>query len=346
MKFSINQIAHLINGEVIGEGETKVHKLSNIEEAEAGSITFLSNTKYESYLYSTSASCVIVANDLTPKEEIATTLIRVSDPYVAFSTLLEEYQRLTAFRKVAIESPAFIHDSATLADEIYVGTFAYIGENATIGKHAKIYPGAYIGDNVSIGDNTIIYAGVKVYSNSVVGNNCTIHSGAVIGSDGFGFAPQKDGTYKAIPQLGNVVLHDFVDVGANTVIDCATFESTVIEKGVKLDNLIQVAHNVEIGENTVIAAQAGIAGSTKVGKQCVVGGQAGLVGHIKLADGTKVQAQSGVTKNTIESSALYGSPALGYNNYVRSYAIFRKLPEVVARIQQLEEKILNLPADK
>ncbi len=346
MEFNLEQVAHILNGKLEGDGSLTVSTISNIEDGKPGSITFLSNLKYESYLYDTSATAIIVSETLQLKEPVSNALIRVEDPYASFTTLLSEYQRLTTIVKTGLESPNFISPTAKIGTDVYIGAFAYIGDNAIIGDGAQIYPQSYVGDNVHIGDSSILYPGVKVYSNCQIGSKCTLQAGAILGSDGFGFAPQTDGTYQAIPQLGKVIVEDHVDIGANTVVDCATFESTVIKSGVKLDNLIQIAHNVEIGENTVIAAQAGISGSTKIGRQCVIGGQAGIVGHLKLEDGTKVQAQSGMTKNTKPDSAWYGSPAIAYNNYVKSYAIFRKLPDVIKRLGDLEEKLLNLAAEK
>ncbi len=346
MKFNLEQVAHILNGELEGDGSLTVSAISNIEEGQPGSITFLSNPKYEPYLYKTAATAVIVNKTLALKASVKATLIRVDDPYASFTTLLAEYQRLTTVNKSGLESPNFISPSAKIGKDVYIGAFAYIGEGAVIGDGVQIYPQTYVGDHVQIGKKTILYPGVKVYANCQIGSKCTLQAGAVLGSDGFGFAPQADGTYQTIPQLGKVIVEDHVDIGANTVIDCATFDATIIKSGVKLDNLIQVAHNVEIGDNTVIAAQAGISGSTKIGKQCVIGGQAGIVGHLKLADGTKVQAQSGMTKNTKPDSAWYGSPAIAYNNYVKSYAIFRKLPDVMKRLGDLEEKLLNLAPEK
>lgn len=346
MEFNLGQVAHILNGDLEGDGSLKVATISNIEDGQPGSITFLSNPKYESYLYKTEATAVIVSKSLTLKSEVNTALIRVDDPYASFTTLLAEYQRLTTITKSGLESPNFIDPSAKIGKDVYIGAFAYIGAGAVIGDGAQIYPQTYVGDDVKIGEKTILYPGVKVYAKCQIGAKCTLQAGAILGSDGFGFAPQADGTYQTIPQMGKVIVEDHVDIGANTVVDCATFDATIIKKGVKLDNLIQVAHNVEIGDNTVIAAQAGISGSTKIGRQCVIGGQAGIVGHLKLEDGTKVQAQSGVTKNTRSESAWYGSPAIAYNNYVKSYAIFRKLPDVMKRLGELEEKLLNLAPEK
>lgn len=336
----------MLNGKLEGDGDLTVSTISNIEEGQSGSITFLSNLKYEPYLYKTNATAIIISDTLELKKTIRNAVIRVADPYASFTTLLSEYQRLTTVKKAGMEEPHYISPSATIGKGVYIGAFAYIGEGAIIDDGAQIYPQTYVGDQVEIGAKSILYPGVKVYANCKIGKKCTLQSGSIIGSDGFGFAPQGDGTYQSIPQLGNVILEDHVDIGANTVIDCATFESTVIKSGVKLDNLIQIAHNVEVGQNTVIAAQAGVSGSTKIGKQCIIGGQAGIVGHLKLGDGTKVQAQSGITKNSKPETAWYGSPALDYSNYVKSYTIFRKLPDVVKRLSDLEEKLLNLPGKK
>jgi UDP-3-O-[3-hydroxymyristoyl] glucosamine N-acyltransferase len=342
MEYTVSQIAALIGGKIEGDGDQKINTISPIEQAKPGSISFLSNPKYESYIYKTEATAVIVNDTIEFSSEVHTTLIKVDNAYTSFTALLEEYQKFVSFQKEGIEQPCFIHESAAYGSGIYVGAFAYIGEKTVIGKNCKIYPNAYIGDGVTIGDNTIIHPGAKVHSGTVIGNHCVLQAGAVVGSDGFGFAPQADGTYKPIPQVGKVVLEDFVNVGANTVIDCATFDATIVRKGVKLDNLIQVAHNVEIGENTVIAAQAGIAGSAKIGRNCVIGGQVGVAGHIKIADKVQIQAQSGVSKAPKEGSALFGSPAIEYGNYVRSYTVFRQLPEVLKKIQEIEQNVLSL----
>ncbi len=345
MTFTLEQITALLGGELEGDPLLQVDQIQNIETAEANSITFLSNPKYEPYLYTSKAGAIIIQKDLEVKSSVNSSLIRVDNPYSSFTLLLGEYQKLQILQKIGEEAPVYKGDQIAIGEKYYLGAFSYIGSGSKIGKNVKIFPQSYIGENCEIGDNTIIYSGVKIYANTKIGGYCTIQSGAIIGSDGFGFAPQDDGSYKSIPQVGNVVIEDHVDIGANTVIDCSTFESTIVKKGVKLDNLIQVAHNVQIGENTVIAAQAGIAGSTHVGKQCIIGGQAGLVGHIQIADGTKVQAQSGITKRTKENTAWYGSPALPYNNYVKSYTVFRRLPELLKRIEELEEKLLNLGAE-
>ncbi|WKN33916.1 UDP-3-O-(3-hydroxymyristoyl)glucosamine N-acyltransferase [Porifericola rhodea] len=342
MEFSIDYIASLLNGEVEGDGSIKINQLGKIEDAGSGAISFLSNPKYEPQIYNTHASAVIVNKSFQPKKEINTTLIRVEDPYLSFTTLLEEYHKLINFQKIGVEEPAFISDTAEVGKDIYRGAFSYVGANCKIGNNVKIYPNAYIGDNVQIGDHTIIHSGVKIYAGCIVGSHCVIHAGAVIGSDGFGFAPQADGSYKTIPQVGNVVIGHHVDIGANTTIDCATMESTKIGNGVKLDNLIQIAHNVEIGENTVIAAQAGVSGSTKIGKQCVLAGQVGVVGHIKIGDNSKVAAQSGIGKSLAAGSIEMGSPSFDRSKYLRVYASFKNLPDLVARIQQLEKKVLTL----
>jgi len=342
MNFTLEQIAHLIGGKLDGSKETKVNTISSIEDAKEGSITFLSNPKYEPLIYETQASAVIVDEKLFLNKKINTALIRVADSYAAFTALLEAYDQLLSFNKTGIEEPSFINKTATHGSDIYVGAFSYIGSNVKIGDQVKIYPNAYIGDDVTIGHQTIIHPGVRIYAKSVIGSHCTLQAGAVVGSDGFGYAPLEDGSYKKIPQLGNVVLEDHVDVGANTVIDCATFNTTLIKKGVKLDNLIQIGHNTLIGENTVIAAQTGIAGSVKIGENCKIGGQVGIAGHLKIAAKTQIQAQSGVSKNTKVAQTIYGTPAIDFNNYLRSYTVYKKLPKVMKQIEKIEEKLLNL----
>ena len=344
MDFKVSQIAHILNGTVEGNEDEVVSNIGSIEDAGKGSISFLSNPKYESHIYNTKATAVIVSKDFSSKEKISTTLIRVDDPYLSFTALLEEYHKIISYQKTGIEEPSFIGKNSSHGENTYRGAFSYVGQNVTIGKNCKIYPHTYVGDNVTIGDNTILYSGVKIYANCKVGDHCVLHSGAVVGSDGFGFAPQQDGSYKTIPQVGNVIIEDHVDIGANTTIDCATFESTVIKSGVKLDNLIQIAHNVEIGENTVIAAQAGISGSATIGKNCVIAGQAGIVGHLKLGDKITVAAQSGISKSLDNEGAVYlGSPAFELADYKKSYVVFRRLPDLMKRVKELEQKILNLP---
>lgn len=344
MEFTAKEIAFLIGGTVKGTESLKVNKLAKIQEATAGSIAFLSNPKYENFIYNTpETSVVIVSKDFSAKESIKATLITVDDPYTSFSTLLEEYHKIISFVKKGIENPSYIGENSETGENIYRGAFSYIGNDCTIGKNVKIYPQVFIGDNVNIGDNTILYAGVKIYSDTMIGHHCTIQSGAVVGSDGFGFAPQADGTFKTIPQVGNVVIGNHVDIGANTIIDCATMGSTFIRDGVKLDNLIQIAHNVEIGKNTVIAAQAGISGSTKIGENSMIGGQVGIIGHLTLANRTNIGAQSGLSKSiTKEGTSILGSPAFDYTSHLKSASVFKKLPELQKRIEELEEKILHL----
>ncbi|WP_337044483.1 UDP-3-O-(3-hydroxymyristoyl)glucosamine N-acyltransferase [Emticicia sp. 17c] len=343
MQFTVKQIAHLLNGEIRGNESLTISKLEKIEQGNDGDISFLANPKYEPFIYTTKASAVIVGRDFVPKKEISTTLIVVENAYNSFTQLLEEYQKILNFSKKGVEQPVFVGENVELGEGLYQGAFSYIGKGTKIGHNVKIYPQAYIGENVTIGDNTIIYAGVKIYSNTVIGKHCTIHAGAVIGSDGFGFAPQADGTYKTIPQLGNVIIEDNVSVGANTTIDCATMGSTIIRQGVKIDNLVQIAHNVEIGKNTVIASQTGVAGSTIVGENCVIGGQVGVVGHISVANGTKVGAQAGVTKGIKkENTSISGTPAFELNDYLRSVAIFRKLPQLEKQVRELEKRLEEL----
>lgn len=343
MEFTIAQLAGILNAEVLGDNSLKVRNVGKIEEANEGDISFLANPKYENYIYTTQATAVIVSKNFVPKGKVNATLIKVEDPYSSFTILLEEYDRIMSFAKKGDEPYYVAKESSSFGSDCYRGSFSYVGENCTIGNNVKIYPHVYVGDNCTIGDNTILYPGVKLYSRSVLGNNCTIHSGTVIGSDGFGFAPQADGSYKSIPQVGNVVLEDNVSIGANTVIDCATMGSTLIRKGAKLDNLIQVAHNCEIGENTVMAAQAGMAGTTKVGKNCIIGGQVGLGGHITIADRTSFGAKAGVGKSIKEpGQALMGAPAIPVKEFYKAYAIYKNLPEILKRIAELEEKTLNL----
>lgn len=346
MEFSVAQLAGILGGEVVGNADEKVNMLATIQDAKKGQISFLSNSKYENYIYSTLATAVIVSKDFKPKEEIKTSLIKVEDPYLAFTAILEEYHKFISYKKNGVEEPCFIGNKSTTGVDIYRGAFSFIGDNVNIGDNVKIYPHTYIGDNVTIKDNTIIHPGVKVYAGCKIGSNCVIHSGVVLGSDGFGFAPKEDGTYKTIPQMGNVVVGDNVHIGANTVIDCAALpsDSTIIGNGTKLDNLIQIAHNVKIGENTVIAAQTGVSGSTEIGDNCVFGGQVGIAGHIKISNKTSIGAQAGLGKTVKkEGEQLFGSPAFAVTDYYKSYAVFKNLPDLNIRLKQLEEKILNLP---
>jgi UDP-3-O-[3-hydroxymyristoyl] glucosamine N-acyltransferase len=343
MQFTVQQIAQILGGEIEGDAQALISNLGKIQEAKSGDIAFLANPKYENFIYTTQATAVIVSKDFQPKQHVSATLIRVTDAYSAFSKLLETYEKMILSDKKGKENPCFIHETATLGEETYVGAFAYIGEKAKIGDKVKIYPNVYIAENVSIGENTIIYAGVKIYKNCIIGSNCIIHAGTVIGSDGFGFAPQADGTYQTIPQIGNVIIEDNVSIGANTTIDRATMGSTIIKKGVKIDNLVQIAHNVVIGENTVIAAQAGIAGSTEIGSNCMLGGQVGVAGHIKIANKTIIGAQSGLGGNVEqEGLQLQGSPAFGVKEFYKTYAVFKKLPELYRQINDLERKLKNL----
>jgi UDP-3-O-[3-hydroxymyristoyl] glucosamine N-acyltransferase len=342
MEFTVSQIAVMLGGEVKGNGADKVNMLAKIQDAKKGQIAFLSNPKYEQYIYTTQASAVIVKKDFAPKKEITSSLILVDDPYISFTLLLEEYHKLISFQKTGIEQPSYVGENTTTGSNIYRGAFSYLGNNTRVGDNVKIYPHVYIGDNVVIGNNTIIHPGVKIYSDTRIGNNCVIHSGTVIGSDGFGFAPQEDGTYKTIPQLGNVIIEDNVAIGGNTVVDCATLfgDSTFIRKGVKLDNLIQIAHNVEIGQNTVIAAQTGVSGSTKIGENCVIAGQVGVAGHLVITNNTSIGAQSGILKSIKnEGEKLLGSPAFDVKEYFRTYAVFKQLPDLNFRLRELEKKI-------
>lgn len=347
MQFIASQIALMVQGRVEGEPATAVSSFGKIEEAISGQLSFLANPKYEEYLYSTGASIVIVNEALELKEKVNATLIRVKDAYTAFATLMTRYQELAAQQLTGIQEPSYIAKSAKLGENIFIGAFAYIGENVEIGNQVKIYPGSFIGDHVKIGDHTILHAGVKIYHDCIIGNQVSIHAGTVIGSDGFGFAPQPDGTYKKVPQLGNVVVEDSVEIGANATIDRATMGSTIIKKGVKLDNLVQVAHNVEIGENTVIAAQTGISGSTKLGKNIMIGGQTGIAGHITIAEGSKINGKSGVTKSIKEPNKSYnGNPAYDFSASMRSNAISRNLPELEKRVKELEKALQELLSNK
>ncbi|MFN3839658.1 MAG: UDP-3-O-(3-hydroxymyristoyl)glucosamine N-acyltransferase [Cyclobacteriaceae bacterium] len=342
MEFTVEQIAAMLGGTIQGNGKGKINMLAKIQDAKAGQIAFLSNPKYENFIYSTGATAVIVSNQFTPRKPITTTLILVDDPYLSFTVLLEEYHKLISFQKSGIEEPSFIGSGCTTGKSIYRGAFSYIGNRVTIGDNVKIYPHVFIGDDVEIGNNVILHPNVKLYAGTRIGNNCVIHSGTVIGSDGFGFAPQADGSYKTIPQLGNVIIEDDVVIGANTVIDCATLfgDSTVIRKGVKLDNLIQIAHNVEIGKNTVIAAQAGISGSTKVGENNMIAGQVGIAGHLVIANNTQIGAQSGISKSIKdEGQRILGYPAFDIKEYFRAYTVFKRLPDISQRLKQLEDRV-------
>jgi UDP-3-O-[3-hydroxymyristoyl] glucosamine N-acyltransferase len=347
MQFSAAQIAALIQAKLEGDPDVTVNNFGKIEEAKTGQLAFLANPKYEEFIYTTNASIVIVNDGQVLKEKIKATLLRVPDAYLAFASLLSKYQEMANQQLSGIQEPVYIAKTASLEENVYVGAFAFIGNNVKIGKNVKIYPQVYIGDDVTIGDHTVIYPGVKIYYRCMIGAHVTIHAGSVIGADGFGFAPQVDGSFKKIPQMGNVVIEDFVEVGSNATIDRATIGSTLIKMGAKLDNLIQIAHNVEIGNNTVIAAQSGVSGSTKLGKNVMVGGQVGIVGHIQIADGSKINAQSGVTKSLKNpNSAVTGSPAFEYTSALRAQAAARKLPAFEKRIIELEKLIQQLLAEK
>ncbi|WP_445719275.1 UDP-3-O-(3-hydroxymyristoyl)glucosamine N-acyltransferase [Flavobacterium sp.] len=337
MKFTAAQIAGILEGEVIGNPDAEVFKLSKIEEGTKGSLTFLANPKYNNYIYSTQATITIVNHTFEPEQDITTTLIKVEDAYQSFSKLLEYYNQVKLM-KSGIEQPSVISENVVYGTDLYLGSFCYVGKNVTIGNNVKIYPNSFIGDNVTIGDNCVFFAGVRIYSETEIGHNCTIHSGTIIGSDGFGFAPQEDGTFTKVPQIGNVIIEDNVEIGACTTVDRATLGSTIIRKGVKLDNHIQVAHNVEIGENTVIAAQTGIAGTTKIGKNCLIGGQVGFAGHLVIGDGVKIQAQSGIGKNIEAGEVVQGSPAFNYGDFAKSFVHFRNLPKIVSDLEELKNK--------
>jgi UDP-3-O-[3-hydroxymyristoyl] glucosamine N-acyltransferase len=338
MEFSAKQIADFLKGKVEGNEDVTVNTISKIEEAQPESLTFLANPAYTPWIYKTKASIVLVNNDFNPEKDINATLIKVENAYNALAELLNLYQQSLP-QKVGVSSMASVSDNAKLGKDVYIADFVFIDENASLSDNVKIYPHCFIGQNVSIGENTIIYPGVKVYDNCVIGNDCTIHSGAVIGADGFGFAPQSDSNYKKIAQIGNVILEDHVEIGANTTIDRATMGSTIVKKGVKLDNLIQVAHNVVIGENTVIAAQTGIAGSSKVGKNCMIGGQVGISGHINVGDDVKIAAQSGLSSGVRNGKIVMGAPAYDHDKYIKSYIHFRNLEKIVKRIDELEKKL-------
>lgn len=342
MEFTAKAIAEMIGGTVEGNPETTISKLAKIETGEPGALSFLANPKYNQYLYNTQSSVVIISNDFSAERIIPATLIRVADPYTAFATLLDMYNKLKTDKK-GISSLAFVSQTAKIGSGVYIGEFAVIGENVVIGDNSKIYPQVYVGDNSKVGNDTTIFAGAKVYHECEIGSNCTLHSGVVIGADGFGFAPQDDNNYQKVAQIGNVILEDNVEVGANTTIDRATLGSTFIRKGVKLDNLIQVAHNVEIGNNTVIAALTGIAGSSKIGKNSMIGGQVGISGHITLADDIKIGAQAGIPKSVTQPGVtLLGAPAVDISKFRRLIAVFNNLDKMALRLSEAENEIKRL----
>ncbi len=333
MNFTAGQIADQLDGTIVGNRDVDINALSKIEEARKGSLTFLANPKYTEYIYSTDASATIVSNDFQPTEKITTTLIKVKDPYSSFTTILELFNSDKS-KKVGISKKSEIDKSSNVPKSSYVGHFSKIGKKSIIGEHCIIEDQVYIGENVKIGDNSKIYPGTKILDDTIVGDNCIIHSNCSIGSDGFGFAPNDDGTYRKIPQTGNVIIGNDVEIGSNSTIDRATIGSTIISDGVKLDNQIQIAHNVEIGTNTAIAAQSGIAGSTKIGKNCMIGGQVGIIGHLKIGDNVKIQAQAGVTTNIDSNARITGTPAIPFMNYNKSYIHFKNLPEIVKKIDK------------
>jgi UDP-3-O-[3-hydroxymyristoyl] glucosamine N-acyltransferase len=343
MQFTAEQIAAVVAGKIEGDPSKSITSFGKIEEAGQGQLAFLANPKYEDYLYTTQASIIIINETQQLKQPVSACLIRVPDAYTAFASLLSAYQKIISQQLTGIQQPVYTSKTARLGENIFIGAFTYIGENVSIGNNAKIYPGCYLGDGVKIGEYSILHPGVKVYHDCIIGKNVTIHAGTVIGSDGFGFAPQSDNSYKKIPQIGNVLIEDNVEIGANVTIDRATMGSTIIHSGVKLDNLIQIAHNVEIGNNTVIAAQAGVSGSTKIGNNVKIGGQAGIVGHISIADGCQINAQSGISKSLKSANmAVTGTPAHDYISTLKSQAIFRNLPELEKRVIELENIIRQL----
>ncbi len=347
MQFSAAQIAMMIGGKTEGDAAVTVSSFGKIEEAKAGQLAFLANPKYEDYLYTTAATIIIINENQELKQAIPATLVRVPDAYSAFATLLDKYQQLKTQQLTGIEQPAYIHETARLGEQVFIGAFVYLSDGVTVGDGSKIFPGTYVGSNVSIGKNSILHPGVKIYHDCIIGSNVIVHAGTVIGADGFGFAPQADGSFKKVPQIGNVVIEDNVEIGANAAIDRATIGSTLIKSGAKLDNLLQIAHNVEVGNFSVIAAQAGVSGSTKIGNGVMIGGQAGIVGHIQIADGSKINAQSGVSKSIkVPNSAVTGSPAFDYTAALRSQVATRSLPELEKRVKELERLVKELGKEK
>jgi UDP-3-O-[3-hydroxymyristoyl] glucosamine N-acyltransferase len=342
MKFTAQIIADFLKGEVEGDNSVEVTNISKIEEGEEGTLCFLANPKYESYLYTTNASIILVSKNLKLHKPVKSTLIRVEDPYIGFASLLELYQSSKP-ELTGVDKLSSIHETSTIGENVYIGTFSVISKNVKIGNNVKIYPQVFVGDNVIIDDNTIIHPGVRIYPDSKIGKDCIIHSGAVIGSDGFGFAPQAEEEHRKLIHIGNVIIEDFVEIGSNTTIDRATMGSTIIRKGAKLDNLIQIAHNCEIGERTFIAAQTGLSGSTKIGKKCLVGGQVGFAGHLTIADEVKIGAQSGIQSNITEKGAIIqGTPAINITNFQKSSIIFKTLPELRYEIFNLKKELTEL----
>lgn len=339
MEFNASTLAGFLKGEIIGDPEIKVNAIARIEEGHAGALSFLANPKYEQYLYTTKSSVVLVNKSFVPSGSVEATLIKVDDAYESFASLMRLVDQSRP-RKKGIHPAAIIEDSAVIGKDVYIGPFVYIGEGSVIGDGCALYPHVYIGDNTRIGRNCTLNSGVKIYHECIVGENCIIHSGTVIGSDGFGFAPQSETEFMKIPQLGNVIIEENVEIGANVAVDRATLGSTIIRKGVKLDNLIQIGHNVEVGENTVMAGQTGVAGSSKIGRNCMFAGQVGIAGHLKIADGTKIGAQSGIPGNVKkENTILLGYPAIEHKDFLRSSIVFRRLPELKIKIEELEKQV-------
>ena len=341
MEYSAKEIADFLQGQIEGDPDVKVSQIAKIEEASAGTMTFLANPAYTPYIYKTNASIVLVRSDFVPEQALMATLIRVEDPYGALARLLELYQKSLP-QKTGISDLAFISSSAEVPDDNYIGAFAYIGDHVKLGKNVKVYPHCFVDDHVTIADNTVLFSGVRIYNNCRIGANCTLHANAVIGADGFGFAPQTNNNYKKVAQIGNVVIEDSVEIGAGTTIDRATLGSTIIKKGVKLDNLIQIGHNVVVGENTVMAAQVGVAGSTKIGKNCMIGGQAGISGHLNIGDDVKMAAQAGVSSHIKDGQIIMGSPAMEASKYRKAFIHFRNFETLVKRIDELEKELKKL----
>jgi UDP-3-O-[3-hydroxymyristoyl] glucosamine N-acyltransferase len=344
MEFTARQIASFLGGEVIGDLDVKVNNVSKIEEGKPGTLSFLSNPKYEPYLYETQSSIVLVNRSFKPERPVQATLIKVQDAYQALALLMDMYVQSKPVKK-GIEIPSYVSTTSKIGESVYIGAFTYIGDDVVIGKNVQIHPQCWIGRGSKIGDNTIIYAGAKIYPDTQIGQACIVHSGAVIGADGFGFAPQADGTYKKLHQIGNVILEDHVEIGANTTIDCATMGSTIVRKGAKIDNLVQIAHNVDVGENTVMAAQTGIAGSTIIGKNCQFGGQVGIIGHLNIGENVRIGAQSGISNNIPAGHIVMGSPAIDISKYKRVNAVFRNLPDLFTEVHQIKKEIKNLKAE-
>ncbi len=346
MEFTAAQIAGILNGDVIGDENQSVSGLSKIEDGKADTLSFLANPKYEEHIYDTKASVCIVNRTFEPKEKLPEhlTLIKVDDAYACFAKLLEVYNQMRR-KQPKIESPSHISSSATLGEDLHIGAFSYIGDHSSVGDNTIIYPNVYIGENVKIGTNCVLHPGVTIYADCVLGNNCIIHSGVKIGADGFGFVPDENGEYSKVPQIGNVLIEDNVEIGSNSTIDRATLGSTILRKGVKIDNLVHLAHNVEVGRNTAMAAQVGVAGSTKIGENVMIGGQAGISGHITIADNTKIVAQSGIPGSVKKADTLMGSPGIHIEDFKKSYFGFRKLPFILNKIQEFDKKFKELSKD-